>query len=184
MSFNQPLFQFIYGLSHRNFLLDDLGVFLAQYLPYLMVLWFLFLAVKRKDWRMRVLVLSEGALAVILSRGIVTEVIRFFYHHLRPFTVLNFAPLISESGYSFPSGHAAWFFALSMIVFYYSRKWGIWYFTLSAVMGIARIYVGVHWPLDILGGAAIGVLCGMLVHQLVRSSLGKLQQAPSFPPLV
>jgi len=175
MNLNQPLFDLIHQFANRSVWLDDIGIFLAQYLPYLLVLGFLVLAFGRKDWRMRVLIFSEGALAVILSRGIVTQAIRFFYHHLRPFAALNFTPLINESGYSFPSGHAAWFFAISMVVFYYSRKWGIWYFLLSILNGLARIYVGVHWPLDILGGIVVGVLCGMLAHRLLKPSLEKLK---------
>ncbi len=165
---NQYLFGAVFQFSGRNFLLDDLGVFLAHYLPYLLVAGFLYFSFQRKDRRERFLVFTEGALGVILSRGIITEAIRFFYHHLRPFAALNFTPLIAESGYSFPSGHAAWFFALAMTVFYYNRKLGIWFFAFAAVNGVARVFVGVHWPLDILGGAVFGVLSAMFIHQLVK----------------
>ena len=175
---NQYLFQLIYGFSHRNFFLDDAGVFVAKYLPYLLVLGFLILAFKYKDWRMRLAVIADGALAMILSRGIVTEVIRFFYHHPRPFDALGFSPMIKESGYSFPSGHAAYFFALAMIVLYYNRRMGIWYFVLATMNGLARVFVGVHWPLDIVGGAIVGILCAMIVHKLLEPSLKKLAPAP------
>lgn len=173
-SFNQVLFQFIYGLSHRNFLLDDLGIFCAQYLPYLLVIGFLILVFYEEGWRRKWYFFSEAAIAIILSRGLLTEIIRFFYNHPRPFDVLGFTPLIGESGYSFPSGHAAWFFALAMVIFFRNRKWGTWFFVLALVNGIARIYVGVHWPLDILGGAAIGILSVVFIHWLMRDSRKKL----------
>src|SRR5258708_24900384 len=102
----------------------------------------------------------------MVSRGIVTELIRYFYHHERPFSFYNFTPLIPEVGWSFPSGHAAWFFALATVIWYVNRKWGVWYFVLSVVMGIARIYVGVHWPLDVLGGIVAGVVVGGVVSFL------------------
>ena len=62
----------------------------------------------------------------------------------------------------------AWFFALVIVVWFVSRTWGIWYLALTAAMGIARIYVGVHWPLDILGGIAVGIASGYFIHWLLR----------------
>lgn len=107
-------------------------------------------------------------MAIILARGIITEAIRFFYHSPRPFEALSFSALISESGSSFPSGHAAFFFALAMTVFYYGRRLGWWFFSFALVVGFARIFAGVHWPLDILGGAGVGILSGFLVHKLLK----------------
>lgn len=176
-AFNQFLFQVIYSLSHRNIFLDDIGIFSAKYLPYVLVIGFLLLAWYEEGLKKKLYLFFEGALAVILARGLITEAIKFFYYHPRPFDVLGFTPLINESGSSFPSGHAAWFFALAMIVWYANRKWGIWYFILAAFMGIARIYVGVHWPLDILGGAVVGVVSAMVIHWLLRRSREELSHS-------
>ncbi|MBU6500623.1 MAG: phosphatase PAP2 family protein [Patescibacteria group bacterium] len=179
---NQSIFQLIHQLSGTSAILDDLGIFLANYLPYLLVLGFLILVIRQKEWRRSSVIFTDGALAVILSRGIVTEVIRFFYNHPRPFDALGFTALISESGNSFPSGHMTFFFALALIVFYYNKKAGWWYFVLSAIIGLARIYVGVHWPADILGGALIGLVCGLVSHRLVKPywrKLAPVQEAQS-----
>lgn len=164
---NQRVFEVIFGFAHRNPLLDAFGVFLAEYLPYLMVLGAVVLMFSQRGTRQRILFACEAALAVILARGIVTEVIRFFYHHPRPFTALQISALISESGYSFPSGHATAYFALATIVFFMNRKWGWWYLGLALLNGVARVFVGVHWPLDIVGGAAIGVLSGVFIRYLL-----------------
>lgn len=164
---NQYLFGLIFQFNHRSSFLDDFAVFLSQYLPYILVLGFLILAFSRQDWRMRVFIFVSGAMAVILARGIITELIRFFYHHPRPFESLGFTPLIGESGYSFPSGHASWFFALAMIVFYFNRRLGIWYFVFAVLNGIARIFAGVHWPLDIFSGALVGIASAILVRQIL-----------------
>ncbi len=176
-SFNQAAFQFIYAAGHRNAFWNVLGIFFAEYLPYLLVLAFLVLVYYQNGWRRKVYLFSEGALAIILARGLVTEAIHFFYHHPRPFVFYGFTPLISESGWSFPSGHAAWFFALAFVVWYANRKWGWWFFALATIMGVARIYVGVHWPLDIAGGAAIGLLCAWFVHWLLMESRKGLEKA-------
>lgn len=147
-----------------------MGIFLAEYLPYLMVAAFLVFAYYEAGWRKKFYLFAEGAIAVMLARGILTEAIRFFYHHERPFSFYGFSPLISESGWSFPSGHMAFFFALAMVLWYANRRWGTWFFVLSAIMGIARVYAGVHWPLDILGGIIAGILSAMLVRELLRPS--------------
>jgi len=179
--FNQPVFQFIHQFVGRSVLLDDFGIFLAKYLAYLMAAGFLILAYYQDGWRKKLYVFFEGAIAVMLSRGLLTEIIRFFYHHPRPFDALDFAPLVGESGWSFPSGHAAWFFALSLVVWYINRKWGVWFFALSTVMGIARIYVGIHWPLDILAGVIVGVASAWFVHRLLKGSREKLYAPPILP---
>ncbi len=180
--FNQIVFQWIHGLAGRNIIIDDLGVFFANWLPYLMGLGFLLLAAYQPGWKRKLYVFIEGALATILARGIVTEALRFFYFHPRPFDFYGFTPLIPESGSSFPSGHMTFFFALALVVWYVNRTWGAWYLVLSSIVGVARIYVGVHWPLDILGGAAIGLLCGWFVHWLLRRSRAGLGAAPAAGP--
>ncbi|HUZ92755.1 MAG TPA: phosphatase PAP2 family protein [Candidatus Paceibacterota bacterium] len=183
MNFNQSVFDLIYGFAHRSVFLDAAGVFFANDLPYLLVLGFLIFAFRQKGSRMKFLVFAEGALAVILARGIVDEVIRFFYHHLRPEGALGITPLIAENGYSFPSGHASFFFALSMVIFFYSRRLGAWYFVLSATNGFARIFVGVHWPLDILGGIVTGIVCGIIVRMLTKPTFTKMRkEAPDILP--
>jgi undecaprenyl-diphosphatase len=165
---DQKVFQFLYAANHRGPFLNGAAIFFAEYLPYILVLGFLVLVFYEIGWRRKVYLFCEGALAIILSRGLITEVIRLFYHEVRPFSFYNFTPLISETGWSFPSAHAAWFFALAMTVWYVNRKWGLWYFILATLMGIARIYAGVHWPLDIVGGAIIGIASAMFVHWLLR----------------
>jgi undecaprenyl-diphosphatase len=167
-SFNTSLFQFIHHFSGRWAFLDYLAIFFAEWLPYLLVLAFLVLVLYQTTSRGRLYLFIEGTLAVILSRGIITTAIQFFYYHARPFVVYGISPLINESGSSFPSAHAAIFFALAMTVWFANHKWGWWFFVLATLMGIARIYAGVHWPLDVIGGAVIGIASGWLVHWLLR----------------
>ena len=104
-------------------------------------------------------------------------IIRFFYHEPRPFSFYNFTPLFNEAGWSFPSAHAAWFFALALVVFFANRKWGWWFIALAVLMGLARIYAGVHWPMDIVGGAIVGLLSAWAVHRMLRGSRRGLEKA-------
>ncbi|HUX35979.1 MAG TPA: phosphatase PAP2 family protein [Candidatus Paceibacterota bacterium] len=177
--FNLSFFNLIHGLSGRNFAADSAGIFTAEYLPYFIGIAFFFLAFSEKGLRKKIFFMAEAVIAVILSRGIITEAMRFFYFSPRPFDALNFQPLIPESGSSLPSGHMAFFFALSMIIYFYNKHWGIWYFLLSAIIGVARIFVGVHWPSDIIAGMLIGVLSGIFVHWLLADYFKKLKEEPA-----
>ncbi|MEK9180534.1 MAG: phosphatase PAP2 family protein [Patescibacteria group bacterium] len=180
MNFNRTLFELLFQWSGRDPLLDAFFVFFARFLPYLLVLGFIVWCLAHKEWRLRWLILAEGAMATILARGIITEIIRFFYHSPRPFDALSLTPLVGESGYTFPSGHAAFFFAMAMTVFFYNRRLGWWYFAFATIVGLARIFAGVHWPLDILGGAAVGILSGFLIHRLVKPHLERIHQPRLF----
>ena len=71
--------------------------------------------------------------------------------------------LVSENHCSFPSGHAAFFFALAMAVYFFNKKWGLVFFSAAILMTIARVISGVHYPTDILGGAVIGVATAYIV---------------------
>lgn len=173
---NNYLFQLIFSLSHRNFLLDDFGIFLAQYFPSFVALGAIVFIFFFEGWKRRLLIFCEGTMAVILSRGIVTEVIRFFYNSQRPFQALGLQALISESSRSFPSGHAALLFAIATTIFFLSRKLGIWFLIFACVNGAARVFVGVHWPFDIVGGAAVGIISAILIHKLLESIAAQMKE--------
>ena len=163
---NQKIFEVFFGFGHRNFILDAVFIFLAKFLPYFLVLGFLVLVFYKSNSRRRFILYIEAALALILGSGLFVQFFRFFYHHPRPFEEMGFIPLIAESASSsFPSNHATILFALSLLVFYLNRKAGLWFFILSLLNGLARVVVGVHWPLDILGGALVGLLAAYLIHR-------------------
>ncbi|MDO8664068.1 MAG: phosphatase PAP2 family protein [Candidatus Liptonbacteria bacterium] len=182
--FNLSFFNFLHGLSGRNFFVDAAGIFAAEYVSYVIFLAFLWLVISQTGlpaqtgWRQKIFFFSEAAIAVILSRGLITEIVRFFYYSPRPFEALHFQSLIPESGSSIPSGHAAFFFALATIIYFYNRRWGIWYFVLSLLIGLARIFAGVHWPSDIIAGVVVGILSGLFVHALLKNYLQKLKEPP------
>lgn len=148
------IFKAINGLAGNFYILDLLAVFLAKYFPYVLLLVFLIIL-----WRKKGKILWIGLVSAFASRYILTEVIRYFYSRPRPFEVLSITQLVEHSpGGSFPSGHMAFFFALSAGVYFWNKKAGVWFFIASSLIGLARIFAGLHWPSDILGGAALGFL--------------------------
>lgn len=67
------------------------------------------------------------------------------------------------SGRSFPSSHAVNNFAVATLFSTYYRRWRWWFFGWASLVALSRPAVGVHYPSDILGGAAIGVCVALAV---------------------
>ena len=166
MNLDLLIFNIIHNLAGKSRLLDFLGIFFSDYFGYLLVLTALVIVAMENDWRKRFINFSALALSLIISRGIITEAIRAIYYRPRPFLALNFEPLIAEVNHgAFPSGHAAFYFAFAGVIWLLDKKWG-WRFFIGAVLiGLARVFVGVHWPLDIVGGAIVGLASVWLVDK-------------------
>jgi membrane-associated phospholipid phosphatase len=75
------------------------------------------------------------------------------------------------SGHGYPSGHASVAFALGVAAWLWLGGRSRWVLLAAAVVvGLARVYVGAHFPLDVVGGAALGTSCAAVVSLLVRRS--------------
>jgi undecaprenyl-diphosphatase len=108
--------------------------------------------------------------ATVWSADLVTLGLKALVGRDRPFvTVPEADPLVrSTIGQSFPSGHAATSFAGAVVLTYlFPRGWPA-FFTLAAAVAFSRVYVGVHYPTDILAGAVVGTAVGLLAVSAVR----------------
>ena len=164
MTLDVTLLYVLNNLAGKSWIFDTLIIFLASYLQYLLVAAFLLLlffsAYSRGHTRYLFWV---TAVSVIVARLGITEIIRFFYHRPRPFLVYQLHPLIAEHEWSFPSGHAAFFFAMATAIYLCNKKWGVGFFIAAILMNISRIVAGVHYPSDILGGMIIGILVAYVI---------------------
>jgi undecaprenyl-diphosphatase len=68
-----------------------------------------------------------------------------------------------SSTHSFPSGHAATSFACATVLSYYAPGLRVPLFVLAALIGLSRVYNGMHYPTDVLAGAVLGVLIALLL---------------------
>lgn len=174
MSLDISIFNFIFGLSHKSGFLDNVIVIFAEHVPYVMLIAVAVMVFRIKDWKEKFRAIALISLSLILSRGLITELIRALYFRPRPFVTLGIEPLINHSLMpAFPSGHAAFYFALAFAAFLFSKRLGIWLIAGSVLMGIARVAAGVHWPLDIVAGALVALLSVAVVRWILQSSLKK-----------
>jgi undecaprenyl-diphosphatase len=76
-------------------------------------------------------------------------------------------------GFSFPSSHAVNNIAVASYFSYYYRKWTWLFFTIGGIIAMSRLFVGVHYPSDILGGAVVGFICAAVVIGTWRILAGR-----------
>ena len=156
------VFELINSLAGKFLWLDTLAIFFAKYFGYILILClFLFLLRNfKKYWLMVVL----AFLAAILARLIIVNIFRWLWERPRPFVENHVNLLVDRLNQSaFPSGHAAFFFAIATVVYLYNKKAGLLFFIASFLISISRVFSGIHWPLDILTGAFIGIFAGFLI---------------------
>lgn len=92
-------------------------------------------------------------------------IIKNLFARIRPYEVIDGLILLvgKAPDYSFPSGHTGSAFALAVVIFMVmDRKYGIIALILASLMGFSRLYVGIHYPSDVLGGVILGVVTSVI----------------------
>lgn len=110
-------------------------------------------------------------LVVAMITGITKEIVA----RLRPNNTEEINTLIrilkSPTSYSFFSGHASSSFSVTTIVYLFLRhrfKWSLLFFIWPLTFVVSRVYVGVHYPLDLLVGTAVGIFFAILFYRLYQ----------------
>ena len=125
-----------------------------------LVLW---LAVKG-DHRTRVF-LAAALAAVILTDLLCAQVLKPLIARVRPCVALEGVRLLvgKKTSWSMPSNHAANLTAVAVIVGFHARRWLWLAIPVAFLTAYTRVYVGVHYPLDVLVGAAVGATVAVFV---------------------
>lgn len=130
---------------------------------------------------------KEGVLKVAFTIALavfiifITDLTKNYVARLRPNNTLEINTLIrilkSPTDYSFFSGHAASSFAITTFIFLTLRKrykWTILFYIWPILFATSRIFVGVHFPLDIIVGIFVGMLSAFMFYKLSKLVLAKI----------
>jgi len=107
---------------------------------------------------------------IVLSDQMCNSVIKPWVGRVRPCNVLENVHLLINciNSFSFPSSHATNIFTGTILLSFVYRKFRIPLLIIAVLVAYSRVYVGVHYPFDVLGGTALGILCALLVIVLYK----------------
>lgn len=120
------------------------------------------------------------AVKIFLALGVLAAVCDLFSYRLvkqfiqrpRPNHLIELEATVkvphSPTSYSFPSNHAVTSFALATLLSFFYPKLSILFFTVASLIGLSRVYVGVHFLSDVVGGMIIGLCFGFLFIRLIK----------------
>ena len=129
------------------------------------LLWFFSRPGENRKWK---LACASGFAAAALA-FIANFVIHTIHDRARPYEAHVFRhPWSSSTDASFPSDHTSISFAIAFAVLMFDRTVGLLFLAVAAVIGIGRLFIGAHYPGDVLGGVVVGLVAAYVVVRLLR----------------
>lgn len=171
--FDKALYHAINGLAGHSSILDHVMIFFAKdalelYAVLFVLAWFV---LPRRDAESRHALVIAG-LSGVLALAI-NVVISHVWFRPRPFTVFSkgtYTELVAHStDASFPSDHTSGSFGFAAGSWGRQQKWISYTFTILAVIVMfARVYVGVHYPTDVIGGMIVGIVSSRIMWRFSK----------------
>ncbi len=153
-------------------MLKELMILSAKYLYLLIVFAGIIFAILRvKGKKKDIIYFAVVSLPLTL---VIAKLSGYLYYDPRPFVAQHFVPLIQHAADNgFPSDHSLISFAFASLVFVFNKKLGLVLFVLGGLVGVSRIYVGIHSPIDIAGSLLISIIIALSVYYLFRFTFSR-----------
>lgn len=157
----------------RHPILDILSIIISDVTEYA-ILWILIAVVlitlkKQHGW----LVAKAMGLALIIQLFIVNVAFKILIDRPRPYIIFPQIEILGKTwvNNSFPSGHVASTVAMLWVLTSFFPKIKLWAIIFTLLMMWSRIYNGMHWPSDVVGGALVGLVAGWLAIKIIKAKM-------------
>lgn len=164
---NYEIFQWINDLAGRSPYLDRSMIFITNSVPYIVIafilfLWFTTNKEKRAEKQYTAIYIVFSCLLGLS----INAILHLFYYHPRPFVAHHVHQLIPHpADSSFVSDHSVLVFSIACTLLLRNDSWKYPVLVWAIIVGISRIFVGVHYPADVIGGALVSYGASILVMQ-------------------
>ena len=181
---DQQLFLFLNGL-HTSFL-DTIMWYISSktlwYPFYIVLIYFIILKRKKDVW----ITLLAIILMIILSDQL-ADLVKDYMQRLRPTHNPDISGLVhtlrgyTGGEYGFVSSHASNAFAVAAFTsLFFKRRWFVYFiFVWAIIVSFSRIYLGVHYPLDVICGGVLGLSIGVFIYYLEHWAIRKINKMDS-----
>lgn len=152
--------------------MDQIMIFGAEYVIYLTFILIFIAAIKGQVNERKSLILFLFSLPLLI---LLIKIIHLFIFEQRPFVEQDIIPLVEHvDDASFPSRHTSIMAAIAFSFIFFKSYWYLLLILLTIWVGVSRVYVGVHYPIDILGGFIVGLVSVVLAWQIIKLLKAKL----------
>jgi undecaprenyl-diphosphatase len=180
-SWDITLFRLINGQGH-NYFLDWFMPFMTDLKNFRYVLPVLVVWVLVREKKAGIVFLVFIGLTLAITDPFSSRLLKDWLGRVRPCHVLEEVRLLTDcnTSYSFPSSHAVNIFAAAFFLSQPLKKLSPLFFGIAGIVGYSRIYIGIHYPLDVIGGAAIGLLIAWPMRWLKDQVVARWIKSPAW----
>ncbi|OAA92425.1 phosphatase PAP2 family protein [Clostridium ljungdahlii] len=176
---NMELFRLINNLANKNLILDKIMIFFSKYSPFifaavLSAVFILGIVKRNSKYRKG----AVNALFITSLNLILNCIIGGIYYVDRPFVHNKVNLLLPHaSNASFPSDHAAGTMSIALGFKNYNKRLSLILTVLSLIVGFSRVYVGNHYPMDVIAAYVIVSITNYIYNLILRSKIQSLYEA-------
>ncbi|MCH4201113.1 MAG: phosphatase PAP2 family protein [Clostridium tyrobutyricum] len=179
---NLFLFRIINGLAYKSVFLDKIMMFSSKYIPYIygiIIFTYFIYGVIKNNRKLKYMTISIFIL--LLINFLISYIIGLVYYVPRPF-VANKVNLLYPHNVSssFPSSHALGVMTIALGISNKVKKIGYLLILVSILVGISRVYVGHHYPSDVIAGFIIAFSSNYIYLKLLHDKVFKFLKVNSF----